>query len=342
MATAQSSSEPTALPSGLGRQLQVELVEPEVAQQVEDEAQRAHELAVHLLGGAEDVRIVLGHAPDAGQALEHSGLLVAVHGAEFEQPHRQLPVGTLVAPVHEDVERAVHRLEVVLRASVELHGRVHPVREPVQVARFLEQCALGDVGRGDEVVARLDVALPRVVLHEAPDGAALGVEHGEARADLLREAVEVELGPELAVVAPLRLLELVQVVGEGLLGLPGRPVDPLQLLALLVATPVGARDPHQLEVAQPAGRGHMRAPAQVDEGVGVPVGADHRARGVDLVGARLDRLDDLLLEGLVREDLHPLLEAVLVADEGLVLLDDRPHLRVDPVEVVVAEMGSAG
>ncbi len=247
-----------------------------------------------------------------------------------------------MALVHEDVERAVHRLEVVLGPAVELHGRVHALGEPVEVARHLEEVPLGDVGRVDEVVARLDVALPRVVLHEAADGAALGVEDGEARADLLGEAVEVELGAELAVVAPLRLLELVQVGGQRLLGLPGGPVDALELLALLVAPPVGAGDPHQLEVAQAAGRGHVRAPAQVDEGVGVPVGAHHRAGGVHLVGARLDGLDDLQLEGLVGEDLQPFLEGVLVALEGLVLLDDGPHLRLDPLQVVVAEVGAAG
>ena len=137
---------------------------------------------------------------------------------------------------------------------------------------------------------------------------ALGVEDGQARADLLGEAEQVELGAELAVVAPLGLLQLVQVGGQRLLRLPRRPVDALELLALLVAAPVGTGDPHQLEVAQPARRGHVRAPAQVDEGVGVPVGADHRAAGVDLVRPPTHGLDDLLLEGLVGEDLEPLLQ----------------------------------
>ena len=115
---------------------QVEVVEPVVAQQVEDEVQRPHELGVHLLAGAEDVGVVLGHAPHPGQALQHAGLLVAVDRAELEEPHRQLAVGALVAPVHEDVERAVHRLEVVLLPAVQLHRRVHPLGEPVQVARL--------------------------------------------------------------------------------------------------------------------------------------------------------------------------------------------------------------
>ena len=130
--------------------------------------QRAHQLLGHLLAGAEDVGVVLGHAPHAGEPLEHTGLLVAIDGAELEEAHGQLAVGALAAPVHEDVERAVHGLEVVLRAPVELHGGVHAVGEPVQVTRLLEERALGDVRRVDELVARLDMALPRVVLHETP------------------------------------------------------------------------------------------------------------------------------------------------------------------------------
>ena len=89
--------------------------------------------------------VVLGHAAHAGETLQHAGFLVAVDRAEFEEPHRQLAVGALVALVHEDVERAVHRLEVVLLPPVELHGRVHALGEPIQVARLLEQRALGDV-----------------------------------------------------------------------------------------------------------------------------------------------------------------------------------------------------
>jgi hypothetical protein len=54
------------------------------------------------------------------------------------------------------------------------------------------------------------------------------VEHREARADLVGEAEQVELEPELAVVALLGLLETVQVGGERLLGVPGGAVDALE------------------------------------------------------------------------------------------------------------------
>ena len=210
------------------------------------------------------------------------------------------------------------------------------------MSRDLEQLGLGDVGRGDELVAGRHVALPRVVLKKPADRPTLGMEDGQSGPDLLGEAEQVQLGAELAVVAPLGLLQLVQVRGQRLLGLPGRPVDPLQLGPLLVAPPVGAGHPHQLEVAQPAGRRHMRAAAQVDEGVGVPVGADHRTAGIHLVGPRLHRLDDLLLEGLVGEEGQALAERVLVAHERLVLGHDGPHLLFDPPQIVVTEAGPVG
>ena len=63
----------------------------------------------------------------------------------------------------------------------------------------------------DELEALLDVPLPDVVLHHPADDAALGVEHGQAGAELVREREEVELGAELAVVALLGLGQPLQV-----------------------------------------------------------------------------------------------------------------------------------
>ena len=160
--------------------------------------------------------------------------------------------------------------------------------------------------------------------------------------DLLGEAEEVELGPQFAMVAPLGFLQLVQIGGQRLLRLPGRPVDPLELRPLLVAPPVGAGHPHQLEMAQPAGRGNVRTPAEIGERVRVPVGADDGPAGIDLVGPRPDRLDDLRLNGWSANNSSPSPRRMLVADEGLVLGHDGAHLGLDPPQVVVAETGAAG
>jgi hypothetical protein len=84
------------------------------------------------------------------------------------------------------------------------------------------------------------------------------MEDGQAAADLRREVEQVQLQAEPAVVAPLRLLQPVQVAGQRRLGLPGGPVDPLELLAGLVAAPVRPRRPQQLERRDRGGAGNVR------------------------------------------------------------------------------------
>ena len=172
------------------------------------------------------------------------------------------------------------------------------------------------------------------------------MEHGQTRPDLLGEGEQVQLGTQAPVVTAFRLLQLVQVGGEGLLRLPGRSVDPLQLRTFLVAPPVRAGHPHEPEMTETAGRRHMGPAAQVGERRRVPVGRDLGAGigrpGIDLLGAGAHGLDDLALERLVLEQRQPLGDRVFVADERLVLGQDLPHGRFDAVEIIVAEVRPAG
>ena len=149
----------------------------------------------------------------------------------------------------------------------------------------MEETLLGDVGRADVEEALLDVPLADVVLHHPLDHAALGMEDREAGAELVGEGEEVEVAAELAVVATLGLLDPVQVRVERLLGLPRGAVEPLELLVLLVATPVRRRRPHQLERRDPLGGRQVRAAAQVAPGdlaVAAHVVVDGQLAGADL------------------------------------------------------------
>ena len=76
---------------------------------------------------------------------------------------------------------------------------------------------------------------------------------------------EVELAAERAVIAPLGLLDAMQVRVELFLLEERRAVDALQHLALLVAAPVGAGRVQQLEVLDARRVGHVRAAAEIDE-----------------------------------------------------------------------------
>ena len=210
---------------------------------------------------------------------------------------------------------------------------------------------LRDVGRADVLEALLDVAAADVVLHLPLDHATLGVEDGQAGADLVGEAEQVELAAELAVVAPLGLLDPVEVLLERLLGLPGGAVDALQLLVLLVAAPVRRGAAHQLERRDPLGGRQVGTAAQVaprDVTVAADVVVDGELPGADLDARALGRAvglpralepDQLDLVGLVLE----LGERVGVGGdptgEPLALLDDLPHPGLDLLEVLGVERG---
>ena len=170
-----------------------------------------------LLRRAEDVGVVLGEAAHAQQA---------VHGAASARSGRRCRARRSAAAgrgrtsasilVDEDVARAVHRLEPVLRV-VELHGRVHVLRVVALVAGDLPELAAHDVRREDHLVAAADALVAHPVLHRLADEAALGVPEDEARAGDLLDGEEVELLAEDAVVARLDLLEMLEVRVEVLL-----------------------------------------------------------------------------------------------------------------------------
>ena len=179
--------------------------------------------------------------------------------------------------------------------------------------------------------------------------ATLRVEHREARADLVGEREEVELDAELAVVAPLGLLEAVQVLVERGLRLPRGAVDALEHRALLVAPPVRARDLRELERAEPLGRRHVRAAAQVDELVArrsttlryteTPTVAAGLARVLARRVAGVDLLDDLALVGLVGERSRARASRSSSSrTNGSSALHDLAHPRLDALEVVVGEV----
>ena len=209
-------------------------------------------------------------AAHPGQAVHHAGLLVAVHGAELEEPQRKFAIRPPARPEDQAVHRAVHRLEVVVLArlahravlvelGVDVHRREHAVGVPVQVARGVEQLRLGDVRGVDELVAGLDVLAPRVVLQLAADDAALGVENRQTGTDFVGEAEQVQFHAELAVVAPLRLLDQLEVPVQRLLRLPRGAVDALQAGVVLVAAPVRGRAAGQLERRDVLGGRDVRA-----------------------------------------------------------------------------------
>ena len=80
------------------------------------------------------------------------------------------------------------------------------------------------------------------IFDELADFCAFGMPEDEPCADFLVNAEQVELFPELAVVAAFSLFSPVQVIVELFPGFPGCPVDSLEHRAFFIAAPVSAGD----------------------------------------------------------------------------------------------------
>lgn len=69
----------------------------------------------HLSRGAENVGIILLEAPDTGESMEGTGVLVAVQRSKVREANRQLPIRPFLVRKHYAVRRTVHGLEAKVR-----------------------------------------------------------------------------------------------------------------------------------------------------------------------------------------------------------------------------------
>ena len=254
-----------------------------------------------------------------------------MHLAELGQLERQIAVG--LEPVLEDLDvaRAVHRLDhegaLVLRARL---GQEHVLAEGRHVTGGDPERGVHQLRRVDLDIAGGGLAAADVVFEQLEQGPALGVPEHRARR-LLLEVEQIHLAAELAMVALLGFLELLEVGVELLLFGEGGAVDAREHLAVGIAAPIGARDLHQLErVPDLAGRGHVRPAAEV-EPVALLVDLDLLVRG--------DGVDQLDLErlALVAEHALGLVARPFLLGEGFVARDDLAHLLLDGLEVLRGE-----
>ena len=87
------------------------VVEVECLEDIEDDIHHFEELVFDLLGGAEDVCIVLRKSAYASQSMEFARLLVAVYGAEFGDTQGQFAIAAREGAEDFAVVGAVHGLE---------------------------------------------------------------------------------------------------------------------------------------------------------------------------------------------------------------------------------------
>ena len=140
-----------------GRELDREIaLEAEIRIGRQDQIVDLEALVGELIFGAEHMRVVLGKAAHAHQAMHRARRLVAMHHAEFGEAQRQVAIA--LQAVLEDLHMAgaVHRLErepaLVLGLVAGRLRREHVLAVPVPMAGGLPQRLVEDLRRVDLAV----------------------------------------------------------------------------------------------------------------------------------------------------------------------------------------------
>ena len=186
------------------------------------------------------------------------------------------------------------------------------------------------MGGVDELVAVLVVCVAPEGLDDIADSGTHRMPGDEPGANLIVGAEKLHLHANLAVVALLGLLDLLQILVKLLLGRERSAVDALEHLVLLVPTEVGTRNAGQLDCADLGGVLDVGAAAEVDE-VAAGVQRDGLALG--------DVLQTRKLVGLPLgfEDGLRLLAGDLRTHEGNLLADHLAHSSLDLLQVTRLE-----
>ena len=253
-----------------------------------------------------------------------------MHQAGLGVADRQVAVGAALVLVDLDVGRAVHRLQAH-RAVLDV-GEVHVLAVGVPVARLLEQVDVEEDRRLDLAVAALAVLAAPQLGQRVPDRDAARLPERAARREL-REEEQLELAPELAVIARPGLLEQLLVRGEVLLGEERRPVDAREHRALGIPAPVGAGHRLQPEGLDRLSRRRVRPAAEVGER---PVGVERDRLHAGVRDEIVDQLDLVVLL-LGDEALTGHGDRDVLALERLGGLHVLAHARLDRREVGLRE-----
>ena len=300
-------------------------VEAEYAQRFPGKLDAALHFLLDLLGRAEDVRIVLRETAHAQKTVQHAGTLVAIDGAKLGETHRQFAIAAKVRLENQNVARAIHGLELVIR-FFDFNRAEHVFAIEIRVAAGLPKVEQHDVRRVDQVVAAAEQFVAQPVFHQLADDAALRVPEDQAGTGFVLNTEKIEFLAELAMVAALGFLDFVEIFVEVLLLDEADAINPLHLRIFFLALPVGAGDVGELERLDAPGGGNVRAAAEIYEFSG-GVKRHQRLGGLFL--------DQLAFELLVRFAVD--LDRVELGDEfalvGNVLRGDLAHLRFDFREV---------
>src|SRR5581483_11152935 len=297
------------------------------------EANDVAEFVAQLFRRDEDVGIVLRKSTDAAHAIEFPGLLVAIDGAELRQADGKIAIRMRLGIVDRKMVRAVHRLEEIFLGMAFFLPRdrweLALLVIGIVPARAVE-LKVPNV-RGDHLVVAV---LPQDFFEESLERlahrrAVRQPEH-EPEADFGRNMEEFEFFPDLAMVPLFGFFALRDELVELFLRREADAVDAGEHRAFFVAAPVRAGDGEQFREFYFAGRGHVRAAAEIDE---VPLFVER-----DRLPAEAFQEFELQPVAFIFEVLDGLVVRFRNAAIGDIAPGELVHFLFDRVEVVGGEL----
>ena len=224
-------------------ELHFKFVEAEVLHYREGKVNAGFDFLFNLRRSAENVRVVLGEAAHAEQAVQDAAALVAIDGAEFGETDGKIAVAVEFRFVDEDVAGTVHGLELVF-GFFDFDRAEHAVLVEIGVAAGLPEVQAHDVRSVDKVVAASEKFVAQPVFDDFADEAAFGMPEDEAGAGFVLDAEEFELGAKLAMIAALGFLEAMEIFVQLFFCKEAGGINALELRIAFLAFPVGASDAH--------------------------------------------------------------------------------------------------
>jgi hypothetical protein len=146
---------------------------------------------------------------------------------------------------NEDMPWAIHGLQRVF-AFFGLRDK-HVFTVLIPMPSLFPKALVNDLWTLDFLIAIVSINLAHVLLDTLPEGPALGVPKNQPRC-MIVNMEKVQLSTQFAMVALFSLFQHGQVLLQIVFGRPSRTVDSLKHLVLVVATPVGSGELHELKV----------------------------------------------------------------------------------------------
>jgi len=180
--------------------------------------------------------VVLGKASDPKQTVEDTAPFISVNCTKLCPAQGQLPIRSLSGFVGDDMERAIHRFELILTAF-QFQGWIHGFVK-FCVAAFLPEIQFGYMRRINKIIAIFKVFFLPEIFNQIANNCPFWLPDDQASSEILTGMKQLELLAQTAVIAFSGFFQKIQIIIKFFLAKEGRSINSLQLRTAFITLPV--------------------------------------------------------------------------------------------------------